>query len=82
LPGVWATRRVVGVVGRARAGTALIARGEFSIVLAGLAIGTTQEPLLGPLAATYVLLTAVTGPLLARVSDPLTRARVRRRQPA
>jgi CPA2 family monovalent cation:H+ antiporter-2 len=63
LPGVWATRRVVGVVGRARAGTALIARGEFSIVLAGLAIGTTQEPLLGPLAATYVLLTAVSGPL-------------------
>jgi len=78
--GVWATRRVAGVVGRARAGTALIARGEFSIVLAGLAIGTTQEPLLGPLAATYVLLTAVSGPLLARVSDPLARAWVRRRQ--
>ena len=80
--GVWATRRVAGAVGRARAGTALIARGEFSIVLAGLAIGTTQEPLLGPLAATYVLLTAVSGPLLARVSDPLARAWGRRRKRA
>jgi CPA2 family monovalent cation:H+ antiporter-2 len=79
--GVWATRHVVGFVARFRAGTGLIARGEFSIVLAGLAIGTGEEPLLGPLAATYVLFTALTGPLLTRVSDPLARAWVRRRVP-
>ena len=78
--GVWATRRTVRLVGRLRAGTSLVARGEFSIVLAGLAIGAGQEPLLGPLAATYVLFTAVSGPLMTRVSDPLARAWLRRRR--
>jgi CPA2 family monovalent cation:H+ antiporter-2 len=44
----------------------LVARGEFSIVIAGL--GTTLEPALGPIAAAYVLLMAVLGPVLARVA--------------
>ena len=52
--------------GGIRAGTALVARGEFSIVLAGLGAGL--EPQLGPLAAAYVLTLAVLGPLLARAS--------------
>jgi CPA2 family monovalent cation:H+ antiporter-2 len=43
---------------------ALIARGEFSIVIAGL--GVAMEPRLGPLSAAYVLLLAIAGPLLAR----------------
>ena len=52
--------------GRLRAGMALVARGEFSIVIAGLGAGF--EPRLGPLAAAYVLLLAVLGPILARAA--------------
>lgn len=47
-----------------RAGVALIPRGEFSIVIAGL--GASIEPQLGPLSACYVLLLALVGPLSAR----------------
>jgi CPA2 family monovalent cation:H+ antiporter-2 len=52
--------------GRLRAGMALVARGEFSIVIAGLGAGL--EPQLGPLAAAYVLFLAVLGPILARAA--------------
>jgi monovalent cation:H+ antiporter-2, CPA2 family len=70
--GWWAARRIgVGPRGRWRAGTALIPRGEFSIVIAGLAVATGREPTLGPLATTYVLILAVLGPLVARLSEPL-----------
>jgi CPA2 family monovalent cation:H+ antiporter-2 len=70
--GWWAARRAgVGPKGRWRAGTALIPRGEFSIVIAGLAVAAGREPGLGPLAATYVLVLAVLGPVLARASEPL-----------
>jgi CPA2 family monovalent cation:H+ antiporter-2 len=47
------------------AGLALVARGEFSIVIAGL--GTAVEPRLGPLSAGYVLFLAIVAPLLARL---------------
>ncbi len=78
--GWWAARRIgVGTRGRFRAGTALVARGEFSIVLAGLAVGAGLDPRLAPLAAAYVLLTAIVGPILARVSDPLVVRIVERR---
>jgi CPA2 family monovalent cation:H+ antiporter-2 len=67
LTGYWAARRRgVGRRGRLRAGVALVARGEFSIVIAGL--GTALEPQLGPLAAAYVLLLAVLGPILTRAA--------------
>jgi CPA2 family monovalent cation:H+ antiporter-2 len=67
LLGHWAARRAgIDQRGRWRAGVALIARGEFSIVIAGLGAGI--EPRLGPLAAAYVLLLAILGPLLARVA--------------
>ena len=70
--GWWAARRAgVGARGRLRAGAALVARGEFSIVIAGLAVAAGVEPRLGPLAATYVLLLAVLGPLVARAAEPL-----------
>ena len=49
---------------RFRAGLTLVARGEFSIVIAGLGAGI--EPRLGSLAAAYVLLLAIFGPILAR----------------
>ena len=64
-----AARRTSRPAGRLRAGTALVARGEFSIVIAGLGVTAGAEAGLGPLAATYVLLTAVAGPLLTRYSN-------------
>jgi len=77
--GWWAARRAgIATPGRLRAGTALVARGEFSIVIAGLAVAAGLHPRLGPLAATYVLLLAVAGPVLARLADPLA-TRLRRR---
>lgn len=74
--GVWAARRVgIGRPGRIRAGAALIARGEFSIVIAGLAVaGGGASPELAALATAYVMLLAVLGPVAARVAEPLGRA--------
>ncbi|HEX4802301.1 MAG TPA: cation:proton antiporter [Myxococcaceae bacterium] len=67
LTGYWAARRPgVDQRGRVRAGMALVARGEFSIVIAGLGAGL--EPLIGPLSAAYVLFLAVLGPVLARAA--------------
>jgi monovalent cation:H+ antiporter-2, CPA2 family len=67
LTGYWAARRIgVGRQGRLRAGMALVARGEFSIVIAGL--GADFEPRLGPLSAAYVLFLAVLGPILTRAA--------------
>jgi len=64
--GYWAGRQAgIDQRGRLRAGIALIPRGEFSIVIAGL--GVAIEPRLGPLSAAYVLFLAITGPLLARL---------------
>jgi monovalent cation:H+ antiporter-2, CPA2 family len=63
--------------GRFRAGMALVARGEFSIVIAGL--GSGVEPALRPFAAAYVLLLAVAGPLLMRFTDPVVETVVSRR---
>jgi CPA2 family monovalent cation:H+ antiporter-2 len=63
--GYWAAQRSgVDKKGRLRAGMALVARGEFSIVIAGL--GAASEPQLGPLAAAYVLFLVVLGPVLVR----------------
>lgn len=73
-----ARREGVGVPGRLRAGTALVARGEFSIVIAGLAV-TSGLPRVGPVATGYVLILAVTGPLLTRVVEPLGARPVRAR---
>jgi monovalent cation:H+ antiporter-2, CPA2 family len=67
LTGFWAPRGAgVDHRGRLRAGMALVARGEFSIVIAGLGVGL--EPQLGPLSAAYVLFLAVLGPVLARAA--------------
>ncbi len=66
--GWYAARRDgVGERGRWRAGTALIARGEFSIVIAGLAVAAGLSDV-GPFAATYVLILAIAGPLVTRVA--------------
>jgi len=72
--GAWAARRIgVGQLGRMRAGAALIARGEFSIVIAGLAVAAgAVEDELAALATAYVLIMAVVGPIAARVVEPVT----------
>lgn len=76
----WVAARPVaaGVPGRLRAGTVLIARGEFSIVIAALGVTTADGAELGALAAAYVLMTAVAGPLAAKYADRLAVAVVAR----
>lgn len=71
LTGYLSARRAgIAEPGRWRAGFALMPRGEFSIVIAGLAVTAGgAEPQLAALAATYVLITVVTGPMLARLPD-------------
>ena len=73
-----AGRLGVGRRGRVRAGTALVARGEFSIVTAALGVGLADGGELGALAAAYVLITAIGGPLLTRYADDLVPARLLR----
>lgn len=72
--GYWAAKRAgVSVKGRWRAGGTLVARGEFSIVIAGLAVTAGIEPSLGPLATAYVLILVILGPLTARYTEPVAR---------
>ncbi|WP_030461107.1 cation:proton antiporter [Kitasatospora sp. NRRL B-11411] len=81
--GYWAARRAgIAVKARWRAGGALVARGEFSIVIAGLAVTAGIEPSLGPLATAYVLLLVVIGPLAARWTEPIAARLTRRRDDA
>jgi CPA2 family monovalent cation:H+ antiporter-2 len=71
----WRAAAMAGAdeIGRARAATALVARGEFSIVLAGLGAGAAVEGALAPLAACYVLILAIAGPILMHFSEHLAR---------
>ncbi|HLL69182.1 MAG TPA: cation:proton antiporter [Micromonosporaceae bacterium] len=73
-----AGRAGIGTTGRLRAGAALVPRGEFNIVIAGLAVTAQVNPRIGPLAAAYVLILAVLGPIVARVAEPLGRRLTRR----
>jgi K+:H+ antiporter subunit KhtU len=70
----WLAARRDGVdpLGGLRAGAVLVARGEFSIVIAGLGVSAGLEPELGAFSAAYVLFLAVLGPILARVIEPLS----------
>ncbi|MGW5515587.1 cation:proton antiporter [Nocardia africana] len=78
-----AERQGIGRLGRARAGAALVARGEFSIVIAGLAVSVGAVPgKLAALASAYVLLMAILGPVAARVVEPAVRSLQRRLAPA
>ncbi|RKN45734.1 cation:proton antiporter [Streptomyces hoynatensis] len=70
--GWYAARRAgIGPRGRFRAGGALVARGEFSIVIAGLAAAT--EPRIAPVATAYVLILVVVGPFATRWTEPVVR---------
>ncbi|MEU7629289.1 cation:proton antiporter [Nocardia sp. NPDC049220] len=70
--GWWAaSRQGMRRMGRARTGAALVAHGEFSIVIAGLAVSIgAVEGQLAAFASAYVLLMAVLGPITARVAEP------------
>ena len=77
----WYSARQLGAgrKGRRRAGASLIARGEFSIVIAALGAELADGPELGALVAAYVLITAIIGPLAAKYADRLP-VRAGRRQ--
>ncbi|UWM49010.1 cation:proton antiporter [Streptomyces carpaticus] len=64
-----AKRAGIGPRGRLRAGGALVARGEFSIVIAGLATGV--EPRIAPIATAYVLILVIVGPFATRWAQPV-----------
>ena len=66
---VAAGRAGIGRPGRLRAGAALVAHGEFSIVIAEL--GIAREHDLGALAAAYVIILTLVGALLYQFSDAL-----------
>jgi CPA2 family monovalent cation:H+ antiporter-2 len=82
--GIWAAKRAgIARRGRFRAGAELIARGEFSIVIAGLAVASGVVPdELAALATAYVLLMAILGPLASRYVEPLLQSVTRRPAPA
>jgi monovalent cation:H+ antiporter-2, CPA2 family len=68
--GWWGAGRAgVGPRGRARAGATLIARGEFSIVIAGLAVASGVDADIGALSIAYVLVLAIFGPLAAKFAE-------------
>ena len=75
----WYAAKRLGVSrpGRLRAGATLIARGEFSIVIAALGVSLADGPELTALVACYVLVTALAGPILAKYIGQLAPARRR-----
>jgi monovalent cation:H+ antiporter-2, CPA2 family len=64
-----AGRAGVGRWGRLRAGTALTARGEFSLAIAAVGVAGGLSVRLGSLTAAYVLILAVAAPILSRLAD-------------
>jgi CPA2 family monovalent cation:H+ antiporter-2 len=79
--GYWAAKQAgISIPGRVRTGATLVAHGEFSIVIAGLAVAAGEPDKLGALAASYVLLLAIAGPFAARAADPIGRKLQRRKR--
>jgi monovalent cation:H+ antiporter-2, CPA2 family len=56
---------------RVRASTGLIARGEFSLAIAGLGVTSGLPVKLASVTVAYVMLLVVLGPIIARVADNL-----------
>ena len=69
---VGARRAGVKRRGRWRAGVALIPRGEFSVIIATLAVTAGVDAKLGPLTACYVLLTIVVAAAIQTLPDRLS----------
>jgi CPA2 family monovalent cation:H+ antiporter-2 len=57
----------------ANIGLTVLGRGEFSLILATLAVGAGLDARIGPFVALYVLVLAIGGPLLAARSGPISR---------
>ncbi len=57
------------VASRLCAGVTLIARGKFSLMIAGLAVNVSLELQLGRLAASYVLNSALLDTVLTRAAE-------------
>jgi monovalent cation:H+ antiporter-2, CPA2 family len=68
-----AHRTGIAATGRLRAGRTC-SSGEFNIVIAGLTVTAGTDFRLGLLAAAYVLILAIAGPLLARTAEPFARS--------
>ncbi len=61
-----------GTISRLRAGALLSARGEFSVIIAGLvAVSGILPPTFQAFVAAYVLITAFAAPFLARWAEPI-----------
>lgn len=70
ITGYVAARRVgIAIPGRWRTGLALTPRGEFSIIIASIAVGAGLNPAILPFAATYMMITIIAGPVLAGIPD-------------
>ncbi len=69
--GWWSTRRLdLSAPNRLSAGVTLIARGEFSLVIAGMGMTAGVEPQLGALTAAYVLFSVLLGTVLTHAIQP------------
>ncbi|THV37147.1 cation:proton antiporter [Glycomyces buryatensis] len=74
--GWWAAGRSGSAfTGKLRAGLVLMPRGEFSIVIAGLAVAAGVNATLGTMTAAYVLILAALGPIAPRLAEPITARR-------
>ena len=70
LTGYLAARKAgIGRSGRWRAGLVLVPRGEFSIIIAAMAVVSGADSFIASVAATYVLITVISGPVLVRLAD-------------
>lgn len=73
ISGWWSARRAgTGKAGCLRAGSILVTRGEFSILIASMGVTAGLTPQLGALTAAYVLLLSVLGPFMAQIIKPLS----------
>lgn len=81
ITGYFAAKKAgIALPGRWRAGLTLTPRGEFSIVIAGLAVSAGVAPEVSSLAAGYVIITIIAGTLLARLPDTAWfKAQIRKR---
>jgi CPA2 family monovalent cation:H+ antiporter-2 len=73
----WLAGRHAGLTSaeRWRAGSLLVPRAEFSLIVAGLGGAAQLEPKLVPITVDYVMLLAVLGPIGVRLTDHWLRRR-------
>lgn len=62
-----------GRVGAANIGLTVLTRGEFSLILAALALGAGLDPRIGSFTAGYVLVLAIIGPIAVSQSERMAR---------